>query len=844
MYKELLKKIFDLINQRKNLDINLANKKGITAFQIAIEKNNFDFIEEILKLNPQLCFIDQKGNSVFHCLVPFIFENKIPIDKKTYVIKEILDRLKDNISDDELNRISNSYDENGFTPLLKLMYEYYKSINRVFEDIKNEETYEYKREKYQDDVNMDENQDELDYKISTLVLNEKDMNEIHRRTMKKFHIFIDFLLSVIQKFISLKMNPMIKVGKLAAYRKSPTNTENRKDINDKNNKKLTKNKRIESLYFQGQGKNSILLYLMRYPSKILLEYFIKELKIPVNIFNLYKRNCLYFLFDSINQIYSKEKNNNLVVDTLQYLIKEGINLEQIDYLGNNPFLYLAMNNFNESILTILLNNKCDINKFNKDDNNSLFFYIRQKNLNVVKRLIEYFKVDYTLTDSKKRNIMHYICNDEISSTDMDERLCDYILSKRLNLNQTDILGRTPLHYLFVKINDEYNNNNIDPVNTLTKLLEYEEVDPEHKDIYGNTPLHYACQRGSIISIISLGAKKIDYDVKNNENNSPLAYSFLFKKENVAISLIQQNVNLDQYAYPLNDRNEKKYIENLEKNKNKSLISVLTNKINEQVNKKSEIDLDTSIIGLESEDESAFSFSNAQNNKNEKNKKINKDKNNKDKIIEDNEEDLLEKQNDEINTGKIEDNEEDKEEKEEEEKEEEENEEDDYSDNSSQSGNNNYNRRQLNNYNRRGGILVHNRNNFNNIIMGRGNNYNNNNNNNINNNQNQTIPVYISSLFKDNKKGIQLFRLCIKNNFQGLTHLFITRGYGLMKAVEDSFYEQKFNLAMKLLIRSPYNKTYQVLNSDGQNLFHILGRMRIATIFKYIIFKRNSFRFKR
>ena len=187
------------------------------------------------------------------------------------------------------------------------MYEYYKSINRVFEDIKNEETYEYKREKYQDDVNMDENQDELDYKISTLVLNEKDMNEIHRRTMKKFHIFIDFLLSVIQKFISLKMNPMIKVGKLAVYRKSPTNTENRKDINDKNNKKLTKNKRIESLYFQGQGKNSILLYLMRYPSKILLEYFIKELKIPVNIFNLYKRNSLYFLFDSINQIYSKEK---------------------------------------------------------------------------------------------------------------------------------------------------------------------------------------------------------------------------------------------------------------------------------------------------------------------------------------------------------------------------------------------------------------------------------------------------------------------------------------------------------------------------------------------------------
>ena len=226
---------------------------------------------------------------------------------------------------------------------------------------------------------------------------------------------------------------------------------------------------------------------MKYPSKILLEYFIKELKIPINIYNLYKRNSLYFLFDNINQIYSKEKTNKLVIETLNFLIKEGINVEQIDYLGNNPFLYLAMNNFNSDLLTILANNKCDINRFNKDDQNSLFFYVRQKNLNIVKTLIEDFKVDYMLCDSKKRTIMHYLCNDEISSTDMDERLCDYLLTKRIKLNEPDISGRVPIHYLFVKINDEFNSNNIDPVNTLTKFLEYEEVDPEYKDIYGNTP---------------------------------------------------------------------------------------------------------------------------------------------------------------------------------------------------------------------------------------------------------------------------------------------------------------------------------------------------------------------
>ena len=845
IHKNLIQMVFELFNKRKEIDINLVNKQGKTAFQIAIEKNNFEFIEEILKLNPQLCFIDQKGNSIFHCLISFIFENKISIDKKTYVIKEILDKLKDNISDDELNRISNSYDENGFTPLLKLMYVYHQNINRVFEDIKNNETYEYKKEKVsQTDVKMkdykknedgEENEEEeendsvnnninnnnininnnkdLDYKITSLPLSQEDLNNIHIRTKKKFYLFIEFLLSILKKYISLNMNPMVKVGKLAAYRKSPTNTENRKDVNSQENKKLPKTVRIESQYYKAQGKNSILLYLMKYPSKILLDYFINELKIPVNIYNLYKRNCLYFLFDSINEIYSKERNNNLVVDTLNYLVNQGINIEQIDYLGNNPFFYLAKNNFNENLLKILANNnKCDINRFNKEDTNSLFYYIRQKNLNIIKILIEDFKVDYTLCDSKKRTIMHYLCNDEISSTDMDERLCDYLLSKRTNLNKEDILGRTPMHYLFVKINEEYNNNNIDPVNTLTKLLEYDEVDPEHKDIYGNTPLHYACQRGSIISVISLGGKKVDYDVKNLENNSPLAYSFLFNKENVAISLIQQNVDLDQYAYPLKDRNEEKYIKNSQKNKKNSLVSILANKINEQISKKKEVDLDTSIVDLESDEESIFSFSNINSKRNEKKMKKddkNKSKKNVDKIDEECEEDLLEKENDEIKYGthtiKDEDNNDGNEEIEEDE-----NSEDSYqSQSSNNSGyNNNYNNRQMNPFKR-----------FNNNLRN-----NNNLKNNINSNNNSKCPASISNLFKDNKKGIKLFRLCIKNNFQGLTHLFITRGYGLMKAVEDSFYEMKFNLALKLLNRSPNNKTYQSLNSDRQNLFHILGHI--------------------
>ena len=47
-------KIFEILMQRKDLDINIVNKEGKTPFQLAIENNNCYFLEEILKLNPQL----------------------------------------------------------------------------------------------------------------------------------------------------------------------------------------------------------------------------------------------------------------------------------------------------------------------------------------------------------------------------------------------------------------------------------------------------------------------------------------------------------------------------------------------------------------------------------------------------------------------------------------------------------------------------------------------------------------------------------------------------------------------------------------------------------------------
>jgi hypothetical protein len=96
--------------------------------------------------------------------------------------------------------------------------------------MKDKEAYEYKRSKLNLDEFSSRSNEDLEYKISTMVLSQKEVDEIRIRALSKLEQFIEFLFKIIKKFISLKMNPKIKVGKLAAYRKSPTNIDNRKNV--------------------------------------------------------------------------------------------------------------------------------------------------------------------------------------------------------------------------------------------------------------------------------------------------------------------------------------------------------------------------------------------------------------------------------------------------------------------------------------------------------------------------------------------------------------------------------------------------------------------------------------
>ena len=617
------------------------------------------------------------------------------------------------------------------------------------------------------------------------------------------------------------MNPNLKVNKFSSYRINPINANERKNLNE--NKKLKIHERIENQYFNQNGKNTILIYLMKYPNLNILKYFINDLKLNVNELNLYKQNCLFYLIENLQTNFNIDKNYDLCENVLNFLIKKKINVHQIDCYGNNLFYLCGKNNIkNENILEILYNNKINVNLCNKKDDNLLIHYIKQKNLPAVKILLEKFNCDINFKNSKNRTCFHYLLNDLVSTTDLNEDLLDYLLSKNPDLNIKDFLERSPIFYLFIKINNEYDSNLSDPISILQKLLEYE-IDYNISDYYGNTILHYACQRGSIISILTLINKKMMIDVENKEKNSPFAYALLFKQVNVCISLLQQNINLDRNAFPIWNRNENEIFKKLNEN-NKHFLKTLAGSITSQI-----------LLNSSQNDLIENDVDNNNNKKKRKNKK-----------------------NDEIIT--IEEDESDKE-KDEYEKEIDGNKKfsskkkevvfEDYDDDnyyysdsdensidddaSEDNNNNNFNFNFNNNNpfnmnrNNKGGfgnnykILQQNKikNRFNNNNNFR--NFNNNISNKNNNNYNPINKQYFITE-KQKKNGIKLFRICIRNEFEGLTYLFLSKNYPLMSSVEDSLYEQKFNLALKLLKKSPKIEIYCEVNSEKQNLFHILGNV--------------------
>lgn len=639
-------------------------------------------------------------------------------------------------------------------------------------------------------------------KINNYYLNSTEQEAVNKKSLYDLNIFIDHVFkSTVNDYIKMGANPHAQVQKLKNWRNwvkgqtikkieeqeeqdinnsydsdgfVPYNGVMKKKIKSYNHKasfgtgyvpnykttisKLPQEKAQEYYeddyrhYVSGVGKFNILMFLMKYPLIDLLKYLVDYFKLDVQQTDVRNRNLLFILIENNSIINSI--NPITFSSCLDTLLKLNINVNKYDNSGNSCiFLLSKLWDFNN--MKLLYSYKADIDHMNNSNENPFIYYVRSGNKQRVELILNNFEINLNYKDSKGRTAVHYLYSDDTGQSEINVAMKLLILSRNPNINCQDIMGRTALHYLFIKINGDSQISCIDPIEDLSTLLDVKDIDVKVKDVFGNTPLHYASQRGATICAMSLINVGSDVLVKNNEQNTSLAYAIIFNQTNYAINLIQQGASIHDQAFPLLEKNEYKYIEKLKK-------ELLDNSID--VNKKKK---------------KSSKDTNYKNNKNME----------------------LDNIDDEDNNSQYE-----------------------YSDEEAENNDDNEVELQESTYY---GKSLNNRNPFRSKSSYNDSNYQASYG--YNNSQYQqhisTDFSSINNLFKTDEEkelGISLYRLCVKRGYQGLIYLFVNKGYDLMMAIQDALYEGKFNYAMLLLNKSPYNEVYQKVNNKGQNLFHILS----------------------
>ena len=139
----------------------------------------------------------------------------------------------------------------------------------------------------------------------------------------------------------------------------------------------------------------------------------------------------------------------------------------------------------------------------------LHYAVKKGNLASV-RYFENEELNLQTLDKHGRNLLHIACLSERNRQEILQLLVD-----KIDVNQTDDLGNTPLHVLC-------HNGDSNLRDFVTYLVSFKSIDVNVANRDGYTPLHYACKAGHIDNVKSLlDSPSININATNDNGWTPL-----------------------------------------------------------------------------------------------------------------------------------------------------------------------------------------------------------------------------------------------------------------------------------------------------------------------------------
>ena len=233
-------------------------------------------------------------------------------------------------------------------------------------------------------------------------------------------------------------------------------------------------------------------------------------------------NRLRVVYDSENKIIEKDcplifaigtKNR----DIISFLLKSGATVSTIPTAGSSAFLTSVSICAAERV---------------------------KRNLEIVQMMLDH-GANIAECNSLGRGGLHLAINaaDDNPETSLDLEML--LMKNGGSLIQTDVRGRTPLHYAFVKMGNHKASTTMDPIQLVSALVDNMSLDIINvKDVFGCSALHYAAYRGSTVCVLLLLQKGANLEAKDMFGQTPVCYAVMGKHDSCTLTLIQNGANID------------------------------------------------------------------------------------------------------------------------------------------------------------------------------------------------------------------------------------------------------------------------------------------------------------